>query len=214
MNATVHRTPPRGLAALRRMALPQLAQERCELCAAIVPERHQHLVDPQKRRLLCACDACAILFDERGATRYRRVPRDIHALTGLVIEDALWNSLGIPIGLAFLFRSSTSNRVAAVYPSPGGPAETSVEEEIWQEVAVLHPSLGSMAADVEALLVNRIQGARAYYVVPIDECYRLTGIIRTHWNGFSGGDRVWEELRLFFDVLNERALPERSADHA
>lgn len=214
MNLTLHRSPPRGLAALRRITAPRPAQERCELCAAVVPEEHRHLVDPENRRLLCACDACAILFDGTGATRYRRVPRDIRELAGLQIEDALWNSLGIPIGLAFLFRSSASNTVVAVYPSPGGPAETSVEAEVWSELAALDPLLRGMTADVEALLVNRIQGAREYFIAPIDQCYRLTGIIRMQWSGFSGGDRMWDELRLFFDGLRQRAAPERDSGHA
>ncbi len=190
----------RGLATLRRLVAAPPQPERCELCAAEVPEQHQHLVDPEKRRLLCACDACAILFDHSGITKYRRVPRDIRELPGFEIDDALWNSLGIPIGLVFFFRSSVSNAMLAVYPSPGGPTETNVEEDVWSELAV------PLADDVEALLVNRIQGAREYYVVPIDECYKLTGLIRRNWTGLSGGDELWERIRLFFESLKRRAV--------
>src|SRR5205085_7810013 len=99
MNMLLNRSPARGLAALKRLADARPAPERCELCATGVPEQHQHLVDPETRRLLCACDACAILFDHSGMTKYRRVSRDISELPGLEIDDALWNSLGIPIGL-------------------------------------------------------------------------------------------------------------------
>jgi hypothetical protein len=67
---------------------------------------------------------------------------------------------------------------------------------------------------VEALLVNRIRAAREYYIVPIDECYKLTGIVRRRWSGFSGGDRLWEEMRLFFEGLKRRARLERSAGNA
>jgi hypothetical protein len=208
------RSPARGLAALRRMMAVPSQVERCELCAAEVPGRHQHLVDPERRRLVCACDACAILFDHAGATKYRRVPRDIRELPGVEIDDALWNSLGIPIGLVFFFRSSASNSILAVYPSPGGPTETSVEPEIWEELAALHSSVASLADDVEALLVNRTKGARDCYIVPIDECYMLAGIIRQQWTGLSGGDELWESMRVFFDGLKQRAFPERSAGHA
>jgi hypothetical protein len=204
----------RGLAALRRMAAAPAAVERCELCAAELAARHQHLVDPEKRRLVCACDACAILFDHAGATRYRRVPRDIRELPGVEIDDALWNSFGIPIGLVFFFRSSVSGTILAVYPSPGGPAETSVDAETWAELVALHPSLGRLADDVEALLVNRTKGARDCYIVPIDECYMLAGIIRQHWTGLSGGDELLESMRLFFESLKQRAFPERSAGDA
>ncbi len=213
MNLTVPRSSTRGLAALRRLAEPRPAVERCELCAAVVSEEHQHLVDPEKRRILCCCDACAVLFDQAGRTQYRRVPRDIRELAGLEIENALWNSLGIPIGLVFFLRSSVSKTVAAIYPSPGGPAETIVEPELWEEIASLHVSLQTLGDDVEALLANRVSGVREYFLVPIDECYKLTGLIRRHWQGFSGGDPVWTEIRTFFEALKQRAIPERSARH-
>jgi hypothetical protein len=180
------------------------------LCAAVIADDHQHLVDPENWRLVCACHPCSILFDHAAARRYRRVPRDIRELAGLEISDALWNSLGIPIGLVFFFRSSVSSTMVAVYPSPGGPTETGVEADIWEELSSLHPALARLADDVEALLVNRTRGARDYYIVPIDACYRLSGIIRSRWSGFSGGDELWEGLRLFFEGLKERAVVERS----
>lgn len=204
----------RGLAALRRMTASQPRQERCELCAARVPERHQHLVDPQNRRIVCACDACAILFDTGGVTHYRRVPRDVRSLPGFDIDDSLWNSLGIPIGLVFFFHSSASKSVLAVYPSPGGPAEVPVEADQWCEISALHPALAAMPEDVEALLVNRIKGAREYLIAPIDECYQLTGIVRSRWSGFSGGDALWDEIGRFFDRLKQGAYEARSAGHA
>jgi hypothetical protein len=34
------------------------------------------------------------------------------------------------------------------------------------------PALSALQPDVEALLVNRARGARQYFVVPIDACYR------------------------------------------
>ena len=36
-----------------------------------------------------------------------------------------------------------------------------------------------MEPDVEALLINRVGPAREYFLAPIDECYRLVGLIRT-----------------------------------
>ena len=211
MNPGLERNRGRGLAALRRLAAAPPEPERCELCAAAVPGEHQHLVDPESRRLLCVCDACAILFDHSGVTRYRRIPRDIRELADFTIGDAIWNGLAVPIGLVFFFRSSASKSILAVYPSPAGPTESAIEEEVWESVAYLHPSIARLAADVEALLVNRTKSARDYYIVPIDQCYQLTGIIRRHWTGISGGDAVWEQVRLFFDGLQRRAYPERSA---
>ena len=205
MSAAVRDARPRGLAALRHLTARREPVERCELCATVLAEEHSHLVDPQNRRLLCACGACAILFDDSGVTGYRRVPRDARALVGLALTDTAWGALGIPIGLAFLFRSSAAGSMVAIYPSPAGPTEAPVEEEDWREIAALDPALSGLRADVEALLVNRIRDAREYYLAPIDRCYRLTGLIRRHWSGFSGGDEVWGKIREFFDEMRRSA---------
>ena len=59
--------------------------------------------------------------------------------------------------------------------------------------------------EVEALLVNRLSGKHLYYLVPIDQCYRLSGLIRLHWRGLSGGSEVWEEVGRYFDRLKEKS---------
>lgn len=177
----------------------------CDLCSAAVSEQHQHLVDPQARRLLCACDACAILFSSGGETQYRRVPRDIRLLTDLRLSDQAWNSLAIPIGLAFIFFSSASGETLAVYPSPAGPTESPLDRESWEEIVQDNPELAKLSPDVEALLINRMNGAREYFWTPIDECYRLAGLVRKHWRGFSGGEEGWAHIREFFDGLKERS---------
>jgi hypothetical protein len=67
-----------------------------------------------------------------------------------------------------------------------------------------------MEADVEALLVNRIGHSRGftnpeYYIVPIDECFKLVGLIRSRWQGLSGGTEVWREIGKFFGELKARS---------
>lgn len=67
-----------------------------------------------------------------------------------------------------------------------------------------------MEADVEALLVNRVEYSRGtekaeYFIAPIDECYRLVGVIRAGWRGLSGGTEVWRDVHRFFDGLRRRA---------
>ena len=54
--------------------------ERCELCDAALAAEHTHLVELANRRLVCACDACAILFSGQDAGKYRRVPRRVQFL--------------------------------------------------------------------------------------------------------------------------------------
>jgi hypothetical protein len=207
-------TPTRPLAALRELVRERAPAERCDLCGqALVPE-HQHLVEPASRRLLCCCDACAILFDRPDAARYRRVPRRVQALADFRLTDAQWEALNVPIGLAFFFRSTPAGRVVALYPSPAGATESAPGQEAWDDLAGDNPSLRDWEPDVEALLVNRVGQAREYYRVPIDECYRLVGLLRTRWRGLSGGTEVWEEIGRFFAGLRERAGRAGGGTHA
>jgi hypothetical protein len=107
--------------------------------------------------------------------------------------------------MAFFFYSAPAGRVVAFYPSPMGPTESLLKLGAWEELEEANPVLKGMERDVEALLVNRARGAREHFLVPMDKCYSLVGVIRTHWRGFSGGREVWEEIRRFFDELRERS---------
>jgi len=117
------------------------------------------------------------------------------------MTDAQWDGMMIPIGIAFLFRQSASGKVTAVYPSPAGPVESLLPLEAWMDIENDNPEVRSMEADVESLLVYRVGTAREHYIIPIDECFKLIGIIRTKWKGLSGGMIVWQEIGKFLDGL-------------
>jgi hypothetical protein len=190
-----------GLAALRRFVRPHRpAEERCELCGASVPAAHDHLVDPAGRALKCACPACAVLFPG-GNGRFLRVRPRAELLRDVRLDDDRWDALGIPVGLAFFFRSSAAGRVVAFYPSPAGATESLIGLESWASIVSDNPVLGELESDVEGLLVYRVQGVREHYRVSIDHCYRLVGLVRVHWRGFSGGPGAWEEISRFFAAL-------------
>jgi hypothetical protein len=116
-----------------------------------------------------------------------------------------WANLRLPVEMAFFFRNSEAERMVAYYPSPAGPTESLLDLEAWEQLEADNPVLGTLVPDVEALLVNRVRGARGYYVVPIEDCYRLVALIRTNWRGLSGGSEVWEEIDRFFAGLTSRA---------
>jgi hypothetical protein len=67
--------------------------------------------------------------------------------------------------------------------------------------------LARIEPDVEALLVNRVETKREYYLAPIDVCFQLVGLIRVHWRGLSGGDLVWGEIEKFFSRLQMDSSP-------
>jgi hypothetical protein len=208
--ATPSGAGPSAFAALRRFARLRPVAERCDLCSAELAPEHPRLLDLKSRHLLCACPACAILFDG-GHGPYRPVPRRVQSLPDFRLTDARWEGLLIPIGLAFFFHNSETGKVVALYPSPAGVTESQLPLESWQELVLDNPVLQELEPDVEALLVNRVGPAREYFRVPIDECYKLAGVIRTRWRGLSGGQEVWDEIGRFFTRLKERSGPGEAA---
>lgn len=212
------RIPQRNnsLATLRRFVRKRKTVEHCELCGAELGHDHRHLVEPASRKLLCACEACGILFSNQES-KYRRVPKRIRYLTDFHLTEAQWDSLLIPINMAFFFHSSTAGKVVAFYPSPAGPTESLLALQSWEALVEQNPLLKTLEADVEALLVNRVGRTNQqaeYYLAPIDECYKLTGLIRAHWRGLSGGAEVWEEIGHFFEQLKDRSIHIKEATGA
>ncbi len=200
-----------GFGALRQFVRRERKPvERCELCSLGLGPDHPHLIELAQRRLVCACEACAILFSGQGV-KFKRVPRRVGSLPNFSLSDAEWDGLMVPINMAFFFKSSLEDRVIAMYPSPAGAMESLLALESWNDIASRNPVLNEMEPDVEALLANRLGYSRGhsapeYYLLPIDECYKLVGLIRMHWKGLSGGTEVWQELGQFFTHLKARAV--------
>jgi hypothetical protein len=193
------------LASLRRYVRPRPPHALCELCSAPLSEEHAHLLELANRRLCCTCEPCAILFSNPTAPKYRRVPRRVQRMPDFQLTDLQWESLQLPINLAFFVVSSTAQRVVAYYPSPAGATEALPPPDSWQTLVQENACLGKLEPDVEALLVNRLGTESDYYWVGIDHCYALVGVVRTHWRGLTGGAEVWKEIGRFFDNLVARA---------
>jgi hypothetical protein len=109
--------------------------------------------------------------------------------------------------MAFIFRSSGSKHVMAFYPSPAGATESLLDLEGWEMLASSNPVLLDLVPDVEALLINRVKNAREHYIVPIDACYELVGLIRLSWKGLSGGTETWEAIGKFFENIRAKSRP-------
>ena len=203
-----------AFAVLRKFARKRTPAEQCELCSGAIAAEHAHLLEPAARKILCACEPCAILFDGQASGRYRRIPRRALLLRDLEISDAQWESLMIPINLAFFYRDAATGKMVAMYPSPAGATESLLNLESWDDIASQSRVLQAMQPDVEALLINRVGPAREYFLAPIDECYRLVGLIRLHWKGLSGGTEVWKEIQGFFNDLKSRCSSNTERMHA
>lgn len=196
--------------ALQRFVRRKTPDERCDLCGAGLAPEHEHLIEPANRRLVCACQACAILFSGQSGQRYKRVPRRVRFLPDFRLSDAQWDSLLVPINMAFFFHSGTAGKMIAIYPSPAGATESLLPLETWDQIVTENLELLSMEPDVDALLVNRLGAGRGfpvnqYFLLPIDECFKLVGLVRTNWHGLSGGDEMWRELERYFASLTARA---------
>jgi hypothetical protein len=199
--------PLNRLGAIARRSADAL--ERCELCGAPIAPVHRHLLDLSRRELMCSCQACSVLFATEAASagHYRLVPDRRLRITDLALTDLAWEELRLPVEMAFFFHNSVAGRVQAFYPSPMGPTESLLGLEAWTALEEANPVLGTLAPDVGALLVNRVRGARGHWIVPIDDCYALVGLIRTRWRGLTGGAEVWQEIGRFFEELDRRARP-------
>jgi hypothetical protein len=201
--------PGSAFAALRQFARKRANVEKCEMCSRELAAEHQHLLEPTSRKMVCACEACAILFSAGAGLRYKRIPRDVRFLRDFRLTDAQWDGLMIPIEMAFLFFSTPHGKTMAYYPSPAGATESLLSLETWNDVVAENPVLQQLQPDVEALLVNRVGSSRGvepeFYGVPIDKCFELVGLIRVHWRGLSGGTEVWKEVGQFFAEMKRRA---------
>jgi hypothetical protein len=126
-------------------------------------------------------------------------------LASMDIDDELWGMFQIPIGLAFFMRSSVSDGVVAFYPSPAGATESELPLEAWEALVARNPALEELDPDAEALIVNRMSEPPQYVIAPIDQCYALVGLIKSRWEGISGGDVLERAVPEFFAALRARS---------
>lgn len=152
--------------------------ESCEMCAVAVDDEHRHVVDLERRSLLCVCRGCALLF-ERSSTmdpavgshtdppagttpgstaRYRTVPDRYVEVAPFTLPGPAWAALQIPVGIAFVVANTQLGRTVAFYPGPGGATESELPLDAWSDIVDTNPALAGVEADVEAVLLRTGDG--------------------------------------------------------
>jgi hypothetical protein len=198
------RTIARAGATSQTGAAPATTLERCDLCHTTVPEDHRHMLHLVERRIVCTCEACWALYS--GNPEYRPTGSRTLFLDGFQCDTELWGALQIPIGLAFFMRSTVTGGVVAFYPSPAGATESELSLEAWAALVTSNPVLEQLDADAEALVVNRMSEPPQYAILPIDTCYALVGLVKSRWEGISGGGAIEQAVPEFLAALRASAV--------
>jgi len=190
---------------LRKIAdpSPEVVSEKCDFCGQIIPPDHRHLVDLSSLKFMCACEMCTVIQAISG--KYKPIPQRYLELENFIMSDDLWSEFMIPVNMAFFVYSSSRNGTVAYYPAPTGATESKLKLDAWKKLEDLNPVLSTLVPDLEGLLINRIDNISIYYIVPIDSCYKLIGMIKTSWKGIFGGKEVNDTIRKYFTELTERS---------
>ncbi len=189
--------------------------EECELCAEAISVEHEHLLEPEARRVFCACPACAALFaqeQQRQGPRYLRVDRRAARLHDVDIDDETWSHLGVPVGLAFFTTRSRTGEVVATFPGRAGIIESYVPLKTWSDLEHRFPLIKGVLPDVEALLVRRTMRHQDYFQVSIDHCYELSGLMRASDAPLSSPEL--SVVQTFFAQLEQQAGHRRHSKRA
>jgi hypothetical protein len=186
----------RRITAARAAARPPRPVEHCDLCATEVPADHRHLLQLEERQILCTCESCFAL--RSGEPQFRPTGNRIVWLEDFELADDVWAEFGIPIGLAFLFRSTVAGGVTAFYPSE-------LDLGAWSRLVAANPILETLEADSEALIVNRLVDPPQFALAPIDRCYALVGLVKLRWEGINGGTGLVDAVAEYLETLRAAA---------
>ena len=186
------RTVP--VSALRRItrSRPRVVRgERCEMCAEPIGDSTSARGPPRQPRADVHLPRLLPAVHRRGTPpALPRRARALPVLPGLPPRRGQWAALEIPVGLAFFFASSVSGRTVAFYPGPAGATESELPLGAWSPDPADNPQLDTPAARHRGADRAGARGERAMaeaYLVPIDACYELVGLLRQVWRGFDGG---------------------------
>jgi Fe-S cluster biogenesis protein NfuA/nitrite reductase/ring-hydroxylating ferredoxin subunit len=176
----------------------------CELCPVGLSDHHRHLLNLVERRIVCVCETCWSVHS--GDPEFRATGGRTVFLDDFELDAETWSSFQIPIGLAMILRSGLDGEIVTLYPSPAGVTEAEVDALAWMRMSADNSVLNDLAPDAEALIINRLADPPQYVIAPLDECYRLVGLIKSRWSGISGGPELVQTVAEFFAGLRGTAV--------
>ena len=179
-------------------AMPQLRQPPPEPRAGEVrvcaprpwPPRTSTWSKLQSRRLVCAARParCSSAASKSGLSP--RAAATSSSCPTSASPTPQWESLLIPISLAFFFHSTPAERVRGRISQSGRGHRIALgiwkPGRRWSTRTPCWPRCNPTSRPCWSIAWA---AQRSYYRVPIDECYKLVGLIRVHWRGLSGGMR-------------------------
>lgn len=189
-----------AILALKRFVQERPVEQRCELCAAAIDPSHEHLYEPQKRSLMCACKACALLFPETGEASYRRLVTRPPERADLSFEERDLGLLELPVRLAFLMPSQVHGSLFVSFPNARGATESQLPLSRWDEFRERHPQLGLLRPELDVLALDARREPTLSALLSIDVYLAMLGRLR----GAPVATQAWQEfeqaLRSCFEV--------------
>ena len=152
--------PDRGAAAHPRQQHLPVRLLRSRRCASCARSRSRASTDTSWTCAPGHCSAPAAgassssSREGAGGDHFRSVPERYVAFGDFELSPAQWDSLQIPVSVAFFFLNSELERIAAFYPGPAGATESELPLDTWTDLVAANPQLATMQPDVEAFLVR------------------------------------------------------------
>ena len=189
--------------------------ERCELCAVAVPEDgHRHLVDTEKRALVCACVPCALLMEQPGAAagRFRTVPARYLTDPGHRLDDSAWEASADPGRRRLLLPQRRARPAGRPLPEPGrSHRERTRTGHLGRPSSAAAAWPNSSNPTWRRCCCAAPSGRCECYLVPIDICYELVGRMRLLWQGFDGGAEARADAGRVLRARSGATRPARGA---
>lgn len=193
---------PSAMLAKLRALVTGAPNEECELCSRVIAEDHEHLLEPDARRVLCACAACAARHSPgapRSSARYLKVESRVSSLDEVQIDEVAWAELQVPASVGFFAVRSRTGEVVATFPGRAAMIETFVPLKAWGALERQFPVLKSLLPDIEGLLFRRTARHRRFLRASIDHCYELSSLLRESESPCAAQDAP--VVQVFFDRL-------------